>query len=158
MHLDLQTQHSPLVSPCCPYFPERRQGAKWALHLPTGTHRAAASIRRRGLEPAAAFSPSEEVCLGRGWVGVRFLSRLTGVLVLAPRADGRGPLTQVGLSVGFGVATAAASSSGEPQTSSRRRTLQLTDRHFLRNTDAACSAVWQRVGSPELTNLELKAD
>lgn len=69
---------------------------------------------------AATLPPSEETCLV-AWVGGCFLSRLTGVLVLALQPDGRGPGPGWGLSVGFGVAAAAASSSGEPQTSRRRR-------------------------------------
>lgn len=83
---------------CC-VFARRSQGAKWALHLPTGTHKAAASIRRRGSGAGSHFPPIGGSVPGPGSAGVGggcFLSRLTGVLVLARRADGRDPRTQVG--------------------------------------------------------------
>lgn len=65
------------------------------------------------------LSPHQRKCAWAGGVGGKwglFPVPADWVLVLARRADRRGPQPQVGPSVGFGVAAAAASSSGEPQT------------------------------------------
>lgn len=99
------------------------------LPPPHGKAQSESSIRRRRGLGCSRFLCIRGSVPGReGWVfgrAVCFLPWLTGVLVLALWADGRWPWTQVGLSVGFGVVAAAASSSGDPQTSSRALQMQV---------------------------------
>lgn len=77
--------------------------SKMSAPPPHGNAQTAAPIRRRGAGASSHSAPIRGSAPGPGGVGgggggggVCFLSQLTGVLVLALRADGWGPRTRVG--------------------------------------------------------------